>query len=253
MKNKRKITRGLNAVLIAAGIESFFCICNYARATPITYTNTTWEVRANVSILEPHKVPLVKSTNSPRDIDVERDLIGGGGGGWAYVSAEERNLSVVAQALSGRVQVVSKAEAFFTGTVFNTSFDTLTIDLTGTVGQHLGLGFTENTFDIWDLTNGGRPLFSFFEHNFKETIYIPLGVQLLITAGTMVDVRSYPELPLFIHGSSLITWDLRTSLSDNPGTEPIPEPTTIALLGIGLVGLAGAEVRRRRKKKAINS
>ena len=40
---------------------------------------------------------------------------------------------------------------------------------------------------------------------------------------------------------------------DNFSPEPVPEPTTIALLGIGLVGLAGAEVRRRRKKKAVDN
>jgi len=34
--------------------------------------------------------------------------------------------------------------------------------------------------------------------------------------------------------------------------QPVPEPTTVALLGIGIAGIAGAEVRRRRKKKAVD-
>ncbi len=38
--------------------------------------------------------------------------------------------------------------------------------------------------------------------------------------------------------------------SSNLDIEPVPEPTTIALLGIGILGLAGAEARRRRKAKS---
>ncbi len=44
-----------------------------------------------------------------------------------------------------------------------------------------------------------------------------------------------------------------TSLYAMITTQPVPEPATVALLGLGMVGLAGAEVRRRRKKKAVDN
>ncbi len=46
-----------------------------------------------------------------------------------------------------------------------------------------------------------------------------------------------------------ITHGAGDSTSFNAAIEPVPEPGTIALLGIGLAGLVGVGVRRRAKKK----
>jgi len=44
-------------------------------------------------------------------------------------------------------------------------------------------------------------------------------------------------------GNYTDTWNMNVA----PGSEPVPEPTTMLLFGTGLAGLAGKKIRRKKK------
>jgi PEP-CTERM putative exosortase interaction domain len=66
---------------------------------------------------------------------------------------------------------------------------------------------------------------------------------LFVQAGTSNVVSSQIGLESVFHGNTL---------SPSGEYNVVPEPATVALFGIGLAGLTGAEARRRRKKKTVD-
>ncbi len=91
-----------------------------------------------------------------------------------------------------------------------------------------GLPLWALVFDLHDSTN-----LAIADDTLTPTIDLAAFDDIEFNLQFHVD-RDSPAMVVGTGGSLLIT----------------PEPTTITLLGIGLAGLAGAEVRRRRKKKA---
>ena len=65
---------------------------------------------------------------------------------------------------------------------------------------------------------------------------------------------AYAAGDVFLNGSLYLSqrWDaLFRTYMDTSQCNPVPEPATLSLLGIGLVGLIGGAARRKLKKKAI--
>lgn len=137
--------------------------------------------------------------------------------------------------------------------------DVLSGDFSDTNPNHPG----EDSVSTVNLTYGGsiyNPIvdavtemqFKYFVHYADHAIYVN-NIETLGDASFYINNPggSHP-FPFYITGDTSTgdKYELGIFISTS---SVVPEPTTIALLGIGLVGLAGAEVRRRRRKKTVDN
>ena len=127
-------------------------------------------------------------------------------------------------------------EKAFTANTWNTSvFDNISIKKSGNTGTWSGKSYSWSHYNASLLTGVST----------NRDIVLTMGNTYLNTAASNggFDIIWGHALVSSYH----VLYSYNASQSD---PIPNPEPTTIALLGIGIAGLTGAEVRRRRKKKA---
>ena len=174
------------------------------------------------------------------------DLSGGSFGSFA------EGISADGSVVVGRSVSASGGEAFMwtsgggmigLGDLSGGSFSSQATDVSADGSVVVGDGTLASGAEafVWDSTNGMQSISSILTNS---------GVDL--TGWTLFAATDVSDDGLTIVGRGFNPSGFSEAWVANLGTEPIPEPATIALLGIGLAGLAGSEVRRRWKKKVTN-
>ncbi len=161
----------------------------------------------------------------------------------------------------------------YTDSIPTNSVDIVTVTngLEYTPGDGSNLAATPaGVFPVWESIDIGADYISL---EFFNSINIPASITFsdldwVATPGEIVSADLTSAIPSITQddvsfGVDFVTINIGEQAGANysPSAEvridlttshtPVPEPTTVALLGIGLVGLAGAEVRRRRRGRQL--
>ena len=112
----------------------------------------------------------------------------------------------------------------------------------GGIGKSPETGGTGGTSISGNVTIGAIDIFNIQALSYwSETDFLPSGNEPPTTGAHAFDFFRVEQVGANKEGNMSYAWAVR----DGDVSIPIPEPTTLALFGIGLVGLAG--MRRRLK------
>ncbi len=146
-----------------------------------------------------------------------------------------------------------------TGIFFNLSDEITESDITVTTGGSI-IDFENNTQNLGEgvnLNGGGSDNPGSFDVGLQFSGFSVDDIQLVEFT---IDLSDFDTLTLDdFDGFGLRLQSVGVDGSDRNGSSKmsvsstVPEPATVVLLGIGILGLAGGEIRRRRKKKAVGN